>query len=193
MKTTLRYLRILSFGLSFVILGVSCKSAETKQQRAEALASLEEVLTEKNYRVDVSSVLPFNSAATQQVLNELLRYRFGDNPSRINVAGQGYFVSSKDSTMQAYLPYFGEQRMVGGHYGRTDQGIKFDTAPMNYKMYKHKRKDAFVIKYTVKDNIDNLETYDVIMTIFPSENVDIMINSSHRMNINYRGTLELIE
>ncbi|GAB5563332.1 MAG: hypothetical protein Wins2KO_03950 [Winogradskyella sp.] len=178
--------------LSLFLLITNCNSTKSVVN-VEAMSELETVLNTRNYRVDIRAVFPFNTAATQQVINNVLTNRVGNTTSRIDVVGDGFFMAFNDSIAKAYLPYYGEQQLIGGRYGGNDMGVEFNATPQKYNISKHKRKDAYVIKFEVKDEEDRQESYKITMTVFPNYNTEILVLSSHRTANNYRGILKPYE
>lgn len=178
--------------LSLFILITSCNSTKLVVD-PEAMSQLEGVLKSRKYRIDVKTVFPFSSASTQQVFNNVLINNVGNTASRIDVDGENYFVQLKDTIAEASLPYFGEQQLVGSRFGSDDIGVAFDGDYKKYVIEKHKKKDTFVVKFETNDSVDLLESYVITMTVYGNNTVDIVIISSHRMGINYRGILKPIE
>ncbi|APY07089.1 hypothetical protein BWZ20_01675 [Winogradskyella sp. J14-2] len=177
----------LGFITLFIVLVVlSCKSSKTENERSQDLSALETKIRSKNFKIDITTVLPFNTNATTQVLNNLTRYT-GNTADRIFV--NGYFIDFKNDSIIGYLPFYGEQRLSSNRYN-SDLGIEFSGMPQEFSLDKHKRKDAYVMQFTINDNRDTTETYKVFITFFPSNTADVNIVSSHRNSINYRGQLE---
>ncbi|GAB4164150.1 MAG: DUF4251 domain-containing protein [Winogradskyella sp.] len=176
-------------GLLILVIVASCKSRKTAAEQAEALGQLEELIANKDFKIDINAAFPFNTNATRQVLNNLTRFN-GNTASRINV--NGYDITFKNDSIMGYLPYYGEQQLSSGRYN-TDLGIEFAGIPKDYELFKHKNKDALVMKFTINDNRDTIETYKVFITFFPSKTADVNIVTSHRNGISYRGRLEDIE
>lgn len=184
-----KYISIRSFVHSLTLLAivfaVSCKTSESATQRTEELNNLETTLNGKNFKIDINTVIPFNTNATTQVLNNLTRYT-GNTANRINV--NGYSITFKNDSVIGYLPYYGEQRLSSTRYNNS-LGIEFNDIPQNYQLSKHQKKDAYVMQFTINDDSDTVESYKIFITFFPSKTVDISIVSSHRNTIGYRGQL----
>ena len=95
-----------------------------------------------------------------------------------------YFRVEGDS-LSVYLPYFGERQMGGG-YGNTDAGIAFSGRPTSYKVSKDDSEKNFRIEIQATHKIETLRFY---LTLFPSGQADINVNSSHRTSIRYAGRI----
>jgi hypothetical protein len=188
-------LRFLVAGMWLIIIGqcLSCKSTKASIADTEALSALEKHLQQKHYRVDMIAAFPYNTAATTAVLNNVMLSNLGNTASRIDINGKGYYIEINDSITKAFLPFYGEQRLVGGRYGGDAMGINFNTQPKHYGITRHKKKNALVVKFGVSDSVDTSESYDVIMTFFTNNNVEVVIMSSHRTGINYRGSFNILE
>ncbi|MEO1031243.1 MAG: DUF4251 domain-containing protein [Bacteroidota bacterium] len=181
--------------LSGLVLNTSCKSADsmTTAEESAALAALETQLNAKAFRVDINTIFPFNTAATNQVLNDLLIQRTGNSANRIDVSADGHFIEVSNASTKGSLPFFGEQRLVAGHYNGDNQGIEFDGEPEDYSMTKHKKKNALEIKYHIKDKYETTESYNVQLTIYPNKSVDVFITSTLKNLIRYKGELKPVE
>ena len=174
---------------SMLVVVLSCKSSETSAERAQKLSNIENKLNNKDFKIDVTTVYPFNTRATTQVLNQVTR-NTGNTANQINI--NGYDITFKNDSIIGELPYYGEQQMGGGRYN-NHLGIVLNDIPKDYSLAKHRKKDAYIMKFTMDDNSDSVETYNVIMTFYTNETVNISILSSHRNTINYRGQLKAIE
>lgn len=173
----------------------SCKPSEdlSTAEVEMQLSNLEALLQNESFQIDINTVLPFNTTASQAVLNSVLLNRNGDTPNRINVGGEGYSLVFKDRIVKAYLPFYGEQRFARGAYVGNTSGISLDSKPKDLTITKHKKKAAYILKFTIKDSEYHLESYDVVMTISTGKLANISITSSHRTNINYLGRLKPVE
>ncbi len=142
-------------------------------------------LQEGELRIEVNAAFPFNTAATQQVLNSIL-IRNGDNAGRIDLSGDGNFIQLGEDRVVANLPYFGERRQGGG-YGNSneDAGIYFDLAPENYMVKKQESERQYSITYDA--NKSGVDSFNVDITLFTNGNATIYVNSNTRTRIEYHG------
>ncbi len=193
-KFSFKHFGILLFAGVFLLLG-SCKSSETAVNRvldADVETLLNRLETEP-YRINIRSISPFNTFATQRVLNQLLVPYTGNSANRIDVGGDGNYLEIKDSIASASLPFFGEQRQGGAYYRQGDSGINMASEPQDYTISPHKSKNAAVVSFTIDDSNRSSENYDVFMMIFPGGKSEISIMSSHRTPIYFSGILEFVE
>lgn len=178
-----------SLTLLALVFAVSCKTSESATQRAEKLNNLETILKSKDFKIDINTVLPFNTNATTQVLNQVMR-NTGNTANQINV--NGYDITVKNDTVTGYLPYYGEQRLSSTRYNAS-LGIEFSGVPQDYELSKHQKKDVYIMQFTINYEEDTVESYKIFITFFPSNTVDVNIISSHRNTIGYRGQLRAME
>ncbi len=174
----------------------TCKSKEATTNTVETDAKSEALvaLLENNaYKIDIHTVYPFNSAATTRVINSILTSTTGNSASRINVQGNGNFIQVQDDTVEGYLPYFGEQRQGGGRYGASDNGILFDNAPEEYKVFRDKKSGMPMITFTTHNKNHRAESYDVNIAVSTNKRVVVNISSTHRSSIRYIGSLGFTE
>ena len=176
-------------------LNLSCKSADTMTsvESSAALSELESQLNDQTFRIAITTVFPFNTAATTQVLNSVLINRTGNSANRIDVTGDGHFIEVSQSMTKGSLPFFGEQRLVAGSYNSDNQGIEFEGEPKDFEMDKHQKKDALEVTYHIKDKYESTEGYDVQLFIYADKSVDVHITSTLKNLIRYRGALKLVE
>lgn len=185
-----------TYYLLLLLLFTACKSAETKlktEDTQQALAELETILNQKKYRIDIHTIMPFNTMATTQVLNALLVPRTGNSANRIDVSGDGNFIEIQDSIASSYLPFFGEIQMSTSIIGGTDSAIQFKSLFEDYSVEPYKNEDAFVVKFKANQENQNMESFNVRMIVFLNKGADITLLSSHRNFIRYQGDLRVLE
>lgn len=183
------FIRFLWLILLSTFIVVSCKSSESTVESRQALNDLEAILNSENFKIDVNTVLPFNTAATTQVLNQLMR-NTGNTANHISVSG--YDITFKNDSISGQLPYYGEQQISSGNYnGRL--GIEFNDIPQDFSMTKHKKKDAYIIKFNIDDIENTSENLRIIITLFSNKATSINVTTSYRTSIGYRGQLVDIE
>ncbi|WP_179019532.1 DUF4251 domain-containing protein [Winogradskyella forsetii] len=192
MKKSAIYKR-LGLLLCIGILGIlwNCKSTDiTDDENYTADINKLEILLEKDtYYINIDTALPFVTAATQQVANALFLSRTGNTASRIDVMGDGHFISIQNDSVKGDLPFFGERRLSAGPYGGRNGGIAFEGLPGNYEKNLNKKKRKLEIKFTISQNGEPSEHYEVNLDIFPNKNATININSNFKTNMGYSGTL----
>jgi len=189
-KLQFKALRFAYF-LGMLTLLCQCKSSNlTKAQKQIADMSMLNSLMEQNaYYIDIEAVYPFATAATQRVLNSLFLSRTGNNASRIDVGGEGYFVNVRNDSVKGNLSFFGERRLSGGPYGGQNGGIEFNAIPKDYEKTINEKKKFLEVKFTVSEKEEATETYDVRLQIFPNHTVNVSITSTYKTFMNYKGNL----
>lgn len=188
-----RFFGLLS--LSIFLFFSSCKSPQatsvvTSNPETQNLLAL---MQQQPYTVEVEVAQPFYTAASQSVINSLLIPRTGNTASRIDITGDGHFISVGDGHVKSNLPFFGEQRQGSGHYGTLGNGINMAGEVKDYTIMNHKKKEAIVVKFTSNQSKSSTEHHDVIMTIFPNRHVEVSVVSSHRTTMNYSGVLKWLD
>jgi len=163
----------------FAIVLVGCNSTKNIAT-PEALSKVQAIVDKDTLRIEVYSAQP----QTSSLIGNTGLLPPGDSGSNINLMGnENYFIKTGDS-LSIYLPYFGV-RQLGGRID-NNIGIQFKGVPKisNYKFDSDKNLYVYYFKIN-----NNTETLDIELIIYPSLKSDIRIFSSHRTNINYRGTL----
>jgi len=177
-------------------LSLGCKSTEsasTKEADAAAFDKLVNLLKSQSYHIDIEAAQPFNTAATTEVLNTIMIPRTGNSANRIDLQGDGHYIKSEEGNFKASLPYFGEQRQAGGHYSPKGNNLSFNDTLEDHEMTIDEKKQKAVVTFTIDDDKDRSENYDVRITAFPNGYADIYITSTHRTNIRYMGKLKPIK
>ncbi len=174
-----------SLALLAITLIVSCKPSQATAERTQALNNLETILNSKDFKIDIHTALPYTTRATTQVLNQLMR-NTGNTANRITVSG--YDITVKNDSISGQLPYYGEQQLSSGSYN-GNMGIVFNDKPQSLTLTKHKKRDAYIIKFNINDTEDPVETYRITITVFSNSTADVNIIPSHRNGISYKGQL----
>lgn len=175
-----------ALGLSIVMTLLLTSCAVKQTSNAADFKLLADKLDTAPIKIEVESAYPFNTNASQQVINALL-IRRGDNASRIDLSGDGHTVVVGPDLVKADLPFFGERRQGTGGYGNTQQsGVTFDAAPEDYEV----TADLEKLKYQVEfDTNQGAESYNVNVTVFANNTAVIYVNSSARTRMEYRGRI----
>ena len=107
--------------------------------------------------------------------------------SQINLIGNPNFLTVKNDTVSAYLPFFGER-----HSGNSldGGGIEFEGVPKNYQMIYNQKKNSSTIKFTISEKS---EQFDVTLILYDNQNANITVNSSQRDVMRYQGTVEALQ
>ncbi|MBV7268111.1 DUF4251 domain-containing protein [Winogradskyella luteola] len=182
----------------FLLVGIlsllwTCKSADKAENRANDLLALEQLSEQEEYRIDVKVAFPFNTLATTQVLNALLIQNAGNNPNRIDVAGNGNFIEIRKDSVKGYLPFFGERRINGGSYGANEAGIQFDGKLENYTKQVNEKKGKLVLEFSTEQIKNGSDSYDVIIEIYPNENTMVTVTPTYKTFMRYSGMLTAVD
>gem|GEM_PF-3054869 len=127
---------------------------------------------------------PLTTTAVMNVGNELFR-NTGNTANRLDINGQGYTLTVRNDSLITRLPYVGERQMGGG-YNTTDSGIVIKGAVTNYEQQPLNEKGETIIKMSA---FNNVESYNVQLTVMLSGFTRVNINSSQRNSIVYTGDL----
>lgn len=174
-----KYMKFIVPVLSFIF--ISCGSSQKTNSTDNWI--LNNLITEQTFEIESRWAQPLATGAYTQAVNGLLPP--GSTAGQINLMGNSnYFKIMKDS-VSAYLPYFGERQM-GGNYGGTNGGIEFDGVPEDLEITPTD-KNGYNIRFSINDKENNIENYKVFIQIFKDLNTNMVISSSQRLSIRYRG------
>lgn len=178
------------------ILGVFCSfySCKTNQiakneTKAKNLATLDSLYNKYNYRVAIEVAYPFNTIATTQVFNTLLR-NTGNNANRIDVRGDGNFIEIQNDSVKGYLSFFGERRLNAGNYGSNNNAIQFEEPLKDLTKEINTDKNNLELEFSANQRGTDNENYQVSLKIFPNKYVSVNITPVYKTFIRYSGTLE---
>lgn len=173
----------------------SCKSSDAviSQEDVTALETVKAILDTRAYEMEINTVYPMNTMASTQAINGVLLRQTGNSATRIDVAGDNHRIKIKDSTVEGYLPFFGETRMSTGSYNGGSGGVNLDGKTKDYSLSLNAKKNIYVVKFTTTDSEHNTESYNVQITAFPNKTVEVNVTSSHRTAIRYSGVLSAIK
>ena len=171
-----------------LIIFYSCKSTQSSSISEKAVNVL---IEEKQFEITSDWAFPLNTNALNQVANSLLA-RQGGYGNRFNLIGNANYIRFDQDTISGYLPFFGEQRIGGGSYGRNGQ-IEFEDVPTDLQITKLPKKNKYELSFRINDKNRPSENYQIRMNIFFNKRTNISISSSHRTVISYTGNIERVE
>ena len=185
---------IILFSVGVFCLFYSCKTNQISKNetKAENLAILDKLYNRDNYRVAIEVAYPFNSVATTQVFNTLLR-NTGNNASRIDVTGDGNFIEIQNDSVKGYLSFFGERRLNAGNYGSNNTAIQFEEPLQDLTKKINTDKNNLELKFSAHQKGTDNENYQVNLKIFPNKYVNVNITPVYKTFIRYSGTLEPVD
>lgn len=174
----MKNLKYLLLALTFVCL--ACNASKTVATQAEK-DKLKSVIDSKTFRVESDWAYPQVTTATQRVMNSGL-LNPGDNASSVNLIGNPNFLQIEGDSVTSYLPYFGERQMQVA-YGGQDSAIEFKGIMENYRVTENKH-EGYDINFEAKSNSEN---FNVTISLFPNERVNMTLNGNSRFPIRYSG------
>lgn len=113
----------------------------------------------------------------------------GSTQNNISLIGnQNFFIIKKDS-LHIDLPYYGTHQISAPLPG-TDIGITFEGIPKEKSIVFNKEKHRAIIKYDV---ITENDSYNIILTLFPSKTASLNISSHRKSAISYKGNWRVLK
>lgn len=165
---------------------VSVNSCSSSKPATEAdFSALTQKIESEGVRIEMDAAFPFNTFASQQVLNSVLIGR-GDTANRIDLQGDGHYLEISADQVKASLPFFGERRQGGNYMGSGDSGIQFESAPRDYKKQSIREPYGYKINFVA---VDGTENYDVEVLLYANGNATAFLWSNMRTRIEYRGRI----
>ncbi len=162
---------------------VSCKTSETSQT-STLVAANETWLNEPSFEINCTVAFPFVTNALSQIANSNM-LGAGNTVNRINLQGRGDFLRISDNKVLADISYYGEQRF--GSANANNIGIVLNDAIEDYEVsYNQKKKRTHIYFKATHE----MEHYEFHITVYPSGNCDMNVNSSKRTFIKYEGDLK---
>lgn len=176
-------MKYLCYILPLFILFTNCSSQ--KGVSTVVSENTQKLIDQKRFTIDCTRAYPTPTMALQAVANAGL-VAPGNTVNQININGSQNSFQIKGDSIAVYLPYYGEQRMAGLGYGRTNTGIEFEGIPDESSFTGKDKKGNSVLNFTFKNDAEQCQAQ---VKIFPSGQSDIYINSSHRTSIRYSGKI----
>jgi len=173
---------VLLAGLTSLIFGCGAS-----KQIKEPNAALDQMMNQSAFRIAVVSAEPQLTQAMSQVMNSGVLAP-GNSMSRIDVAGEGYFIKVQGDSVAAQLPYYGERQMGGGY--DSDAGINFEGIPKNLEIIKDETKQSYTVKFSIHSSS---EMYFVTTMVGNNASSTTVISSSQRNRIRYNGDLKAVK
>ncbi len=143
--------------------------------------ALDDLMQKKTVEMAIRTAEPMVTQAMAQIANSGL-LQPGNNISRIDLSGQGYFIKIVGDSVSANLPYYGERQMGGGYNANT--GIVFEGITDDLEITKNDKNASYSIQFSTSDTS---ETFNVTTVIGTQWNSSTDIQSSHRTRIRYSG------
>jgi hypothetical protein len=164
---------------------VSCKSKSVvmeSQQKTEVVQLLES----KQYRVDFTTAYPQQTTTTNRVVNDVM-LRTGNSAARIDIAGNGDYLTVNQEQGSADLPFFGERRFSTG-YNNIDIGINYNNTLTDYTV--SDEQSHIQVSFDARGENDQ---YQITLRIYGNKSVRAFVNSNNHTTMSYDGILSPLE
>jgi hypothetical protein len=113
----------------------------------------------------------------------------GSNKNNINLIGNQNFFRIKKDSLHIELPYYGTHQISAPTPG-ANIGISFEGIPeMNFIEFNSEKQKA-ILKYDFRTKNDS---YNVILTLFPSNKSYLSVNSDRKTAISYTGNWRVLK
>ncbi|WP_298501609.1 DUF4251 domain-containing protein [uncultured Maribacter sp.] len=165
--------KLITTMLCLLITSILCGQTKAEERIIKEQSSekqylkIKEMVNSGAYRVDVKFVHPMGG-------------------SSINRYGDGYYLKISSKTVECNLPYFGVVHTSGYGNGRS---IVLDATYENYEVNCKDKKQKIVIKFKANNELEN---YDIILTVFKNGNSSFSVQSINRNTISYSGKISSI-
>lgn len=181
---------LLHIAIFFVIVSCGTNRHFTEQENL-AYEELQDLVAARSLEIISRSASPMASAAFSRVANSNILGP-GNNANRIDISSNANYLRLKGDSIQAFLPFFGEQNF-GSSYGSTHTGIEFNAVPKFYDVIHDDKKHTINLKFEIDDKYRTSDHYDVSITLFPNKQSIIRVQSTARSAIEYAGRVGMIK
>lgn len=173
---------------AIILIFVSCGSSDLKSTR-EMNKILEEMMENRTFQIASSWAQPQVTLAMQQLGNAGMLPQ-GSTVGNIDISSTSNYLKMENDSVKAELPFYGERQFGGGY--NNSGGIAFEGVPNDLQIEKAK-KDAYDIRFNIRDKNSSAESYQVYIKLFPNLTSTITVNSNQRYSIQYRGRINPLE
>ncbi len=171
---------------------MACGSNKTfTPQQDQAYENLKDFVSSKNIEIVSHTARPMATNAFMQVANSNILGP-GNTPNNISIIGNANRLRIIGDSIQAYLPFFGEQNF-GGTPGSNHQGIEFNDIPDDLQILNNDAKHTVEYSFNIQDQYRGNERYNVFITLFPNKSSLIRVQSTNRSSIEFSGSATTIE
>ncbi|MBQ4819474.1 DUF4251 domain-containing protein [Aquimarina sp. MMG016] len=112
-------------------------------------------------------------------------YPIGSSVNQINLIGNPNHFRVNGDSISVYLPFFGDQQMSVG-YASRDMAIRYDGIPDRFESILDTKKNRNILKFDFRNKV---ESFRATVTIYNNRTSEIIITSSHRNRIRYKGVV----
>ncbi len=156
----------------FVLILLSIAGSSTGQEKKskkelkeEQAAKIEKIIEAQDYKFVAQRVFPMSGKP-------------------INLTSEYDLQVSNDTTVTAYLPYFG--RAYTAPMDPTESGIKFKSKDFDYKI-ENDKKGGWIISITTKDTKQRV---DMVLSVTTSGSAMLSVNDETRQSISFNGYID---
>ncbi|WP_281986508.1 DUF4251 domain-containing protein [Aquimarina aggregata] len=176
----MRFLFLIVVGVLFT----ACGSTTSTVVDAEKIKALDALVAQKNFEIVSDWAYPLANANVNAVaISGLLPP--GSNANSISLVGNPNHLRIHGDSVSISLPYFGERQLPGSYNPRTI-GFEYDGIAERLNVKYNEKKQRYLINFYIKNREESCK---VMLILFPDLESDLIINSSHRTTISYRGNV----
>lgn len=183
--------KILFYIMLFALLMGCGSNKQFTEQDNQAYQELQNLVASKSLKIESSRAMPMASASFSRVANSKILGP-GNSSGNINITTNSNYLTIKGDSIQAFLPFFGDQNFGGGYNG-NHTGIEFNDVPKEYTVVNNDKKHAVDITFRIQDKYRNNEHYDMMITLYPNNTSSIRVQSTTRSSIEYSGRVSKLE
>lgn len=185
-KANRNYIFLFLYGLwvaSIVWLLSGCQ-AGSGVSSPEQQARLDSLVENREFLIHADFAVPLATQAYLSAANLGYAQARGSSPARVNLTGEGYFLSLKKDSVRTDLPYFGTRDNVT-NYGRRGGGIKLETEIEDFSQRKTER--GYEMEFFAREEF---ERFRFILTVYPNLETQLSVFSPQRDIIRYTGKIQ---
>ena len=167
------------------VLCIGCASKNTVVSEV-ALNSLKNAV----YNDDIEFV--GRIASPLRIRNDINAYNHlppGSNQAQINLANISNYVRIFQDSISIDLPFYGEQRIINT-YADADNSYEFNQKINEKEIVFDAKKKTYMLKLWVKGEEESLR---INYTLHANNTAQMIVNSTHRNAITYRGEWTIIK
>ncbi|MDT0294303.1 DUF4251 domain-containing protein [Mesonia ostreae] len=169
--------------MSLLSLGVWSCSSLSSVQKENNTKEIALWLDLQKVHIDLNTAYPRSNSALQKLADNGLLAP-GNTSNVINLSSSKSFIKIHQDSIQGYLPYYGT-RQTAGRLGENGS-INFHDIPKNYSEHLDPKTLIHHIAFEISQKKSS-EVFQIQIEIYPTKNVQVLINSSQRDGISYNG------
>lgn len=171
-----------------LLTGCSSSIKTYTEQEQKAYENLQNLIASKSFEIIAHTAKPMMTNALTQVLSANLLPP-GNTPAHISIMGTSNYLRVTGDTIQAQLPFYGEQ-FFGSSIGTNQQGITFNDIPEYYTVTLNDVKHSIDMIFKIRDTYRNNERYEISITLYPNNSCTINLQSTSRSSIQFSGDVK---